>query len=115
MNRKRCGYRILLALLLLAGQLLSGCGAGILSAGEDRQETVLLDGTEELLVAVNVDGTSPELVFESVWTNRSKFWGTLLFRGLLMADENINHVTTDLCEQYAVSPDGRPVASCRHG
>ncbi len=106
MNRKRCGYRILLALLLLAGQLLSGCGAGILSAGEDRQETVLLDGTEELLVAVNVDGTSPELVFESVWTNRSKFWGTLLFRGLLMADENINHVTTDLCEQCAVSPDG---------
>ena len=48
------------------------------------------DGTEELIVAVNIDSSENELPFASVLLNRSRFWGSLVFQGLLIANENID-------------------------
>ena len=62
---------------------------------------------EELVVAINVDGSETEIPFASVLLNRNRFWGSLVFQGLLIADENINNVEKDLCEEYTVSPDGK--------
>ncbi|MGN0304654.1 MAG: ABC transporter substrate-binding protein [Lachnospiraceae bacterium] len=105
MHKKRV-YAMLLLLILAVSQLLLACGTAAASADEEKKGRVLPDSNQELLVVMNGNGTSSELIFQSVWLNRSKFFGSLLFRGLLIADENINNVKTDLCEEYAVSPDG---------
>ena len=70
-------------------------------------ETQILDRKNEMVFAVNVDGSATELPFESVWMNRSKFWGSLVFQGLLIADQNISNVNPDLCEEYIISTDGK--------
>lgn len=73
---------------------------------ETKEEEHKSKDTEEMVIAVNVDQTTSSLPFESVWMNRSKFWGGLIFQGLLIADENMNNLQLDLCEDYAISPDG---------
>ena len=65
------------------------------------------ENQEEIVIAVNVDSASSQLPFENVWMNRSKFWGSLIFQGLLVADENISNVKPDLCEEYIISADGK--------
>ena len=70
-------------------------------------ETQILDNKNEMVIAVNVDKSATELPFESVWMNRSRFWGSLIFQGLLIADENISNVNPDLCEEYIISTDGK--------
>ena len=64
------------------------------------------EAEDELVFAVNVDSSVSEAFLESVWMNRSKFWGSLVFQGLLIADGNITNVRPDLCEEYITSPDG---------
>ena len=60
-----------------------------------------------MVVAENIDCFSNSLSFANVLLNRSKFWGGLVFQGLLVSSENINNVQKDLCKEYTVSPDGR--------
>ena len=72
---------------------------------EEKME--LEEAVDELLVAVNIDSSENELPFASVLLNRSRFWGGLVFQGLLIANENINNVEKDLCEEYTISPDGK--------
>ena len=104
---KRKRYFAQLFLLIMTCILMTGCQS------EEKAETettvVDIENTEdkEMVVAVNVDGSSSELPFESVWMNRSKFWGGLIFQGLLIADDNISNVNPDLCEEYIISPDGK--------
>lgn len=106
---KRKKVSISLFLLLLFSMLLMGCqndtDKSVLGETEETEE--ILSEEDELLVAVNVDGSVTELPFENVWMNRSKFWGGLIFQGLLIADENISNVAPDLCEEYIISTDGR--------
>ena len=107
MRRKSiCLYIILVTLL---GLLLNGCQTEMETQSmiETEGEKVPVEEREEIIVAVNVDGSSTELPFESVWMNRSKFWGGLVFQGLLIADDNISNVNPDLCEEYIISTDGR--------
>ena len=75
----------------------------------DVQKTEVRPASEvnEMVVAVNVDASTEEIPFASVLLNRSQFWGGLVFQGLLVANENINNVEKDLCEEYAISPDGK--------
>lgn len=70
-------------------------------------ETEDKDEAQELLVAVNIDSSETELPFSSVLLERSRFWGSLVFQGLFIANENINNVEKDLCQEYTVSPDGK--------
>lgn len=97
-----------LLFILLTGLALTACGnRTVFNLGKkETGEEIFLGPERELLVAVNADGISHQLAFDSVWMNRSEFWGSLVFRGLLIADDNINDVETDMCEEYAVSPDG---------
>lgn len=103
---KRNRYFTQLFLLIMACMLMTGCRS------KEKIETAAVEAEEktedkEMVVAVNVDGSSSELPFESVWMNRSKFWGGLIFQGLLIADDNISNVKPDLCEEYIISADGR--------
>ena len=107
---KRNKRMLNLMLIFLLGILLMGC-----QKEEKSQESVIVQAEaetesveikEEIIVGVNVDGASSELPFESVWMNRSKFWGGLVFQGLLIADDNISNVNPDLCEEYIISTDG---------
>lgn len=70
-------------------------------------EAQLRDVKNEMIIAVNVDSSVSQLPFESVWLNRSRFWGSLVFQGLLIAEENISNVNPDLCEEYIISTDGK--------
>ncbi len=104
---KRLKKTLLIFLLLI---FLTGCRKENIMQEEERQNisnAEIADSQEEILVAVNVDGSSTELPFESVWLNRSRFWGSLVFQGLLIADENISNVEPDLCEEFIISTDGR--------
>lgn len=107
---KRNKRMLNLLLILLLGIFVTGC-----QKEAESQENVVVQteaeaestGTKrEIIVGVNVDGASSELPFESVWLNRSKFWGGLVFQGLLIADDNISNVNPDLCEEYIISTDG---------
>ena len=98
-----------LFLILLLSTLLLGCRQETATQDDVKQEASeveILGPEEEMIVAVNADGSSSELPFESVWMNRSKFWGGLIFQGLLVADDNISNVNPDLCEEYIISTDG---------
>lgn len=103
---KKKGFLFLIPLLL---GLLMGCyGEKTASIGQKNDwKAEVLSKEEEMLVAVNVDGSATELPFENVWMNRSKFWGGLIFQGLLIAQDNIANVNPDLCEEYIISTDGR--------
>lgn len=99
----------LLFLLLLCGIFFCGCtmkNGETAEETEEKQEELILDSSQEMLVAVNVDKTTNFLPFTSVLMNRSQFWGGLVFQGLLIPEDNINNVRLDLCEEYSVSPDG---------
>lgn len=60
----------------------------------------------EMIVALNIDGTPSEIFMESVWLNRNRFIGGILFQGLLMAEGSMNNIKPDLCSEYSISPDG---------
>ena len=105
MRRNRIGISIIAIFLLMV--CLTGC-----QKTKEEQEAMATDQNaaeeiEEMVVAVNVDSSENVLPFESVLLNRSKFWGSLIFQGLLVADDNINNVKTDLCEEYTILPDGK--------
>lgn len=96
------------ALFFLLIGILTGCASEsnvqsteVVTKANDTTEEI-----EEMIVAVNVDGSTDELPFSSVLLNRSQFWGGLVFQGLLIAKENINNVENDLCSEYTISPDG---------
>lgn len=86
----------------------TGCNSEVSKQRENEKNTGSNTEMEmdEMLVAVNVDSSSTELPFENVWMNRSKFWGGLVFQGLLIADTDIGNVNPDLCEEYIISTDG---------
>ena len=105
MRRNRIGISIIAIFFLMV--CLTGC-----QKTKEEQEAMATDQNaaeeiEEMVVAVNVDSSENVLPFESVLLNRSKFWGSLIFQGLLVADDNINNVKTDLCEEYTILPDGK--------
>lgn len=104
-------YTVLIMLLLYGCFALAGCGKlqeqeKEESAAEDSVQEVLLEEEDELVFAVNVDSSTSEAFLDSVWMNRSKFWGGLVFQGLLIAEDNITNVRPELCEEYIISPDG---------
>ena len=103
MRKKR--YIVLIMLLLLSCFWLVGCQSVEEQETVQEVEEVVLE-EDELVIAVNVDSSTSELFLESVWMNRSKFWGSLIFQGLLVAEGNISNVKPDLCEEYITSPDG---------
>ncbi|MBR3607871.1 MAG: ABC transporter substrate-binding protein [Lachnospiraceae bacterium] len=74
---------------------------------ENKGTEIVEDISREMVVAVNVDKIFSELPFTSVLMNRSQFWGSLVFQGLLIPSDNIHNVQPDLCEEYSVSPDGK--------
>ncbi len=74
---------------------------------ENKGTEIVEDISREMVVAVNVDKIFSELPFTSVLLNRSQFWGSLVFQGLLIPSDNIHNVQPDLCEEYSVSPDGK--------
>lgn len=103
--KKRYCYPLVSCFLLFMIYL-TGCGMN--SETQDViTEEVIRDSSKEMLYAVNVDGVSNTIPFESVLLNRSKFWGGLVFQGLLVPKEEITHVQLDLCEEYGISPDGK--------
>ncbi len=106
--KKKKSLWFLLSFLVIAA-ILSGCQKKNESVLETTtgEEVVLSEETKEMVVAVNIDSPEEELPFASVLLNRSKFWGSLVFQGLLIADEDINHVEKDLCEEYTISADGK--------
>ncbi len=104
MRKKR--YIVLIMLLLLSCFWLVGCQSVEEQETVQEVEEVVLEEEDELVFAVNVDSSTSELFLESVWMNRSKFWGSLIFQGLLVAEGNISNVKPDLCEEYITSPDG---------
>ena len=105
---KRKKYFAKLFLLIVLGSILTGCQNLKTDSRQEEQEAgqKMVSAEEEMLVAVNVDSSVSELPFENVWMNRSKFWGGLIFQGLLIADDNISNVNPDLCEEYIISTDG---------
>lgn len=105
---KRKQYLAKLFFLIVFCVMLTGCQNTQQQNTQAEQEIVqeIVSAEEEMLVAVNVDSSVSELPFENVWLNRSKFWGGLIFQGLLIADDNISNVNPDLCEEYIISTDG---------
>ena len=103
---------VLVTMYLLLLLAVTGCSGQKIkqTKNENKTQEVQIEQTEdvqEMVVAVNVDSSTEELPFSSVLLNRNQFWGGLVFRGLLMANENINNVEKDLCEEYTISPDGK--------
>ena len=99
-------YMVLIMLLLFGCFWLIGCQSVEEQETIDEVEETSFEKEDELIFAANVDSSTSELFLESAWMNRSKFWGTLVFQGLLIADGNITNVRPDLCEEYIISPDG---------
>ena len=100
---KKCRRVKNLVLISFMIVFLTGCQ----KENRNVSDVEIADSNEEMLVAVNVDASSTELPFESVWLNRNKFWGSLIFQGLLIANENISNVEPDLCEEFIISTDGK--------
>ena len=105
MMKKQHILIILLSLLLCVW--MTGCQGEESVAEQPEKVEQIQEQKDEIVIAVNVDGSSTQLPFENVWMNRSKFWGSLIFQGLLIADENISNVKPDLCEEYIISADGK--------
>lgn len=105
MMKKQHILIILLSLLLCVW--MTGCQGEESVAEQPEKAEQIQEQKDEIVIAVNVDGSSTQLPFENVWMNRSKFWGSLIFQGLLIADENISNVKPDLCEEYIISADGK--------
>lgn len=105
---KTKNYIINLLLMICFLACLVGCNQQNYGQKENVEysEDYEMNTRDEMLVAVNVDSSSTELPFENVWLNRSKFWGGLVFQGLLIADRDIGNVNPDLCEEYIISTDG---------
>ena len=61
---------------------------------------------KEMVVAMNLDGSTSNIFIESAWFNRNRLIGGLLFQGLMIAEDNMNNVQMDLCSEYSISPDG---------
>ena len=108
-NQMKYRWILFLMVVILFSSVCIGCKQEDTASNKKQaeQETEIEEDVEELLVAVNVDSSVAELPFASVLLNRGRFWGTLVFQGLLIADESINNVENDLCEEYTVSPDGK--------
>ena len=106
---KRKWILIMIMGFLLSGFCLIGCQNNEKHTGKVKEQTEESEEEEvkELVVAVNIDSSETELPFASVLLNRSRFWGSLVFQGLLIANENINNVEKDLCEEYTISSDGK--------
>ena len=104
---KRKKYVLLIRLLLFTCFFVVGCQKEEHSTETTVNEEVDYSQEDELVFALNVDSSASEMYLESVWMNRNKFWGGLIFQGLLIADGNIMNVRPDLCEEYITSPDGR--------
>ena len=99
-------YPVVLCLFcLLLG--ITGCSGTKKEEQNEKKVEVSGDISEEVVYAVNVDGTTNIVSFENVLMNRSKFWGSLVFQGLLIAKDDITNVQLDLCEEYTISPDGK--------
>ena len=99
-------------ILLMCSIFASGCAADSGKEAQIPTETVEAEWAEEspeeeMIFAVNVDGSADSVYFQNVWLNRSQFWGGLVFQGLLIADGNVANVKPDLCEEYIISPDGK--------
>jgi len=99
-------------ILLMCSIVTSGCAADSDKESQIPTETVEAEWAEEspeeeMIFAVNVDGSADSVYFQNVWLNRSQFWGGLVFQGLLIADGNVANVKPDLCEEYIISPDGK--------
>lgn len=107
MKKKQNVLKIFLVLLLCV--FLTGCQKTVHVMEEQEQLAQMQEeeSKNQIVIAVNADGSSSQLPFENVWMNRSKFWGSLIFQGLLIADENISNVKLDLCEEYIISADGK--------
>ena len=105
MKKKQHILILLLSLLLCVWMI--GCQGEESATEQPEKVEQIQEQKDEIVIAVNVDGSSTQLPFENVWMNRSKFWGSLIFQGLLIADENISNVKSDLCEEYIISADGK--------
>ena len=104
LNKKMAALPFFLMVLMF----LPGCSSGeVTRKQEDNLQTEVVERTEELLYAVNVDSSISVVNFQNVWLNRNQFWGGLVFQGLLIADDNVAKVKPDLCEEYIISPDGK--------
>ena len=104
-------YIVLIMLLLLSCLGLTACQnieneQAVQTSVDTSVDTEEFEEEDELVFAVNVDSSVSEAFLECVWMNRSKFWGGLVFQGLLIADGNIANVRPDLCEEFITSPDG---------
>ena len=104
-------YIVLIMLLLLSCLGLTACQnreneQAVQTSVDTAADTAEVEEEDELVFAVNVDSSVSETFLECVWMNRSKFWGGLVFQGLLIADGNIANVRPDLCEEFIISPDG---------
>ena len=96
-----------LAGFLMVG-MLAGCqkseNAGVVT--ENVRKNEVKKSEKEMVVAENISDSGESLAMGNVLLNRSNFWGGLVFRGLLIADEEINNVRKDLCTEYTISPNG---------
>ncbi|MBR3601088.1 MAG: ABC transporter substrate-binding protein [Lachnospiraceae bacterium] len=104
---KKKQHILILFLSLLLCVWMIGCQGEESATEQPENVEQIQEQKDEIVIAVNVDGSSTQLPFENVWMNRSKFWGSLIFQGLLIADENISNVKSDLCEEYIISADGK--------
>lgn len=101
--------RSMIFLILLFCLWITGCQKNKAEEAllKEKNGMEYVSSEEEMLVAVNVDGSALQLPFENVWMNRSKFWGGLIFQGLLIARDNISNINPDLCEEFIISTDGK--------
>ena len=71
---KKMKLTLCLILILLPGLFLMGCQKSEnLDSTNDEIKNLIFNNKNELVVAVNVDGSSSELPFENVWMNRNNF------------------------------------------
>ena len=103
---KKLKYIINILLIIFLCGCFTGCNSQTNGVESSKKNISSEEKMEEMLVAVNVDSSATELPFENVWLNRSKFWGGLVFQGLLIAETDISNVNPDLCEEYIISTDG---------
>ncbi|NSW90743.1 MAG: ABC transporter substrate-binding protein [Firmicutes bacterium] len=101
---------LVLALFMLFSVFFGACSS---KGGKDTGQEATKQGegasNEETIAAeegVLLMGGCPKEKFEAAWANPGGFVRVWLFRRLLMCDENLNVVGTDLAKEWNVSPDG---------